>query len=37
MLSRINIVVESILDGGTDAELHARIQLLESLSEKVGR
>ena len=31
-----HIVEESVLDGGTEAELNARIELLQSLGEEVG-
>ena len=33
----VDIVVETVLNGRADAELHAGIELLESLGEEVGR
>ena len=37
VFSRVDIVVEAVLYGGTYAEFHAGIQFLEGFSKKVGR
>ena len=37
MLARIDVVVETVLDGGSDTELHAGIQLLQRLGQQVCR
>ena len=37
VLARIDVVVETVLDGGTDTELHAGIQFLQRLGQQVCR
>ena len=37
VLSRVDVIIEAVLDCRAYAEFHSGIQLLESLSEKVGR
>ena len=37
MLSRIDIVIETVLNSRTNAELHTGIKLLQCLCKKMGR
>ncbi len=37
VVTRVDVVIETVFDSGTDAELHAGIQLLESFGKQVGR
>ena len=37
MLARVDVVIESVFYRRADAELHAGIQLLQGLGQKVGR
>ncbi len=37
MLAGIDVIIEAVLYGRTDAEFHSRVELLKSLGKEVGR
>ncbi len=37
MLTGVDVVVETVFDGGADTEFHARVKLLESFGQQVRR